>query len=381
MISGINAGGKNGLRRVLPHSRRGEPVEETLLGLGAHAPAFACCPIELEQAGQTEPVPDDTTYRREQLGEAVGPFAQEGLKAQENVKQQRGPDLPAHGVGAVAEEVGPLPGLFEENLDLPAATVKVGHGGWGPIEVVREKRHHCRLAVEFDLGGDAAYAIGALAAGVGCDEHDLIVGENRAAGLAHPLFDRSEPKVALGPGYTKHVAQEQTEQVGEVGVGAVEDHNLRRADAGSHLPGEGIVVVAGGVDDGEARQRVTLGRGLGPAMLCPVHAGSDQLDCRGIHHVDDAFKAVSENAPAGAETRLHGPQMFENALEQLLRHRGVAHLVRMRKAVAARRRCPAIAPASRSPDTWKRAKYWSARLIRKPPERLGRQAHLFIDNR
>ena len=60
---------------------------------------------------------------------------------EQDVEQKRRPDLPAHGVFVVAEEVGQLQGLFDllkEDLDLPAAAVEVGHAGGGSVELVGE---------------------------------------------------------------------------------------------------------------------------------------------------------------------------------------------------------------------------------------------------
>ena len=96
------------------------------------------------------PSPADKTVR---------PGVQKSLEAQQDIDQQGHPHLPAHGVGAVAEEIAELEGLLdllEEDLDLPAA--EVGHGCWGPVEVVGQKLQHRFLAVEFDQGGHAGQA-------------------------------------------------------------------------------------------------------------------------------------------------------------------------------------------------------------------------------
>jgi hypothetical protein len=47
------------LRRLLSHSGRGEAWEKSEFRLGAHAPRFTCCPIEIEEVGQIEAIPDD----------------------------------------------------------------------------------------------------------------------------------------------------------------------------------------------------------------------------------------------------------------------------------------------------------------------------------
>ena len=63
----------------------------------------------------------------EVLKKALDKFMQEIEIAQKQMHQQSHPHLPAHGVGAVAEEVRKLKcllDLFEEHLDVPASPVK-----------------------------------------------------------------------------------------------------------------------------------------------------------------------------------------------------------------------------------------------------------------
>lgn len=71
------------------------------------------CPIELQQGEQVEAIPGHAADEGEKPGEAVLPCAQKGLEAQEQVQEQGGPDLPAHGVGAMAEEIAELEGLLD----------------------------------------------------------------------------------------------------------------------------------------------------------------------------------------------------------------------------------------------------------------------------
>ena len=124
-------------------------------------------------------VPEDAADHGKEAGKAMRPSAQKSLEAQEDVQEERAPHLPAHGVGGVAKEVTELEGLldlFEEDLDLPAAAVKVGDGRGGPLKVVRHKLHYRGLAVEVDPGGDPAHTIGVLASGVSLKQDDLFVG-------------------------------------------------------------------------------------------------------------------------------------------------------------------------------------------------------------
>jgi len=243
---------------VLSHGERGEPRQIGLFGLGTHTPSRSGCPIEVEQIGQIDSVPSERAHESEQPSEAVRPAMKECLETQQHVEQQSGPDLPAHGVGTVADEVAQLQGLldlFEEHLDLPAAAVKVGDGGWGPLEVVGQKRHHHLFAVEFDPGGDPAHPLGIRAAGVGLDQDDFVVAQDATARSTQALFNHAKFEVFLTTGDPTDRAHPQLKEVREVDIGTVEDNDLPGADACADFAGPGVIIVASGIDDGEARQQ------------------------------------------------------------------------------------------------------------------------------
>ena len=82
-------------------------------GRAQEVPAATGCPTAFEQAAPLPSLPEGRSQEREEPGEAMAPLAQEGAEAQQQIHQQRGPDLPAHGVGVVPEEVGQLERLFE----------------------------------------------------------------------------------------------------------------------------------------------------------------------------------------------------------------------------------------------------------------------------
>ena len=139
------------------------------------------------------------------------------------------------------------------------------------------------------------------------------------------------------------------------GVGPVEDDDLPGADAGADLAGTGRVIVAGGVDDGEARQEalevqpeVALGGGLAPPVLGPIQTRGNELNGGGVDHMDDALEATGQafEASPGTELRLDRLQMGKHRPEELLGHRRVAMLVSVRESVAAGR---GGAPDTRQP--------------------------------
>ena len=212
-----------------------------------------------------------------------------------------------------------------------------------------KKLHDHDLAVEFDLGGDPAQPIGVLAAGVGVQSTTSSSARMRAVGPAHPPFDDPELQVLLGAGHPGDASDEQPKRWAKSTYARSKRTISPGADAGAHLPGTGVVVVASGVDDGEAGQQalqiepeMALGGRLAAAVLGPVHARGDQLDGRGIDNVDGALESVGQALAAGpgAEAWLNALKVIEHAPEQLLGHGCVADLVGVGKPVPARRsRC------------------------------------------
>jgi len=72
------------------------------------------------------------------------------LVAQQQIQQQRRPDLPPHGILAVAQKIPQLQGLFDlpkELLNLPAATIQVGNRLRAPSQIVRQERHFLLPAI------------------------------------------------------------------------------------------------------------------------------------------------------------------------------------------------------------------------------------------
>ncbi len=59
------------------------------------------------------------------------PLRDEAEVSQEDISQQRYPNLPAHRIGVVAENVRDLEGLldlFEKDFELPAAAIEISDG-------------------------------------------------------------------------------------------------------------------------------------------------------------------------------------------------------------------------------------------------------------
>src|ERR1035437_6153557 len=287
--------------------RTGYPIGSTesgqkgLLGRAQKPTAATGCPIDFEQAAQFEFLPQGRAQQRKEAGETVAPLAQPGTEAQQQIGQQGRPDLPADGVGGVAQEVRQLERLFdllEEHLDLPTAAVEVGDGLGAPLQVVGQENHLPKLAVHLDQGKDAAQfdriSFGRGAAG----QDDQVVPQDVSVNAALKFAHDPAAEIVLGTGDPKHVAGGQVGQMGEVHVSLVKDDNLPGPHAGAHFAGAEAFVFAGGVHEGEAWQEglqvepeMALGGGFTAAMFGPVQTAGDQLNGGGVHQVDHAFEA------------------------------------------------------------------------------------------
>ena len=139
----------------------------------------------------------------EEAGKAVRPLTQPGAEAQQDIGQQRRPDLPAHGVGAVAQKVGQLEGLFEfleEGFDAPAAAIQVGDGrALLKNKMVGQENHFAELAVHLDEGGDAAQPDGMMFGGR-TGQGDQVVAQNVSARSLLKFADDPALQVVLGAG-------------------------------------------------------------------------------------------------------------------------------------------------------------------------------------
>jgi hypothetical protein len=101
-----------------------------LRGRAQEVPAAPGCPIEVQQAARFEFLPERRAQQREEPREAVTPLTQPDTKPPQDIGPERRPHLPAHGVGAVAQEIRQLQGLFqflEEELDVSPAAIQVRH--------------------------------------------------------------------------------------------------------------------------------------------------------------------------------------------------------------------------------------------------------------
>ena len=89
---------------------KSKAVKAGLLRGGDEAEVSRCCPIGFEQAGEVPTPPQRAAYEGKEPGETVMPAMRESQESQQHIDQQGRPDLPAHRIGAVAQEIGQLQG-------------------------------------------------------------------------------------------------------------------------------------------------------------------------------------------------------------------------------------------------------------------------------
>ncbi len=331
----------------------GKPREIGLLRGRAHSVSVSCCPIEIGEFKESEPIPDHTSHECEQAGEAMRPLALESDESQQNIQQQSRPQLPADGVPGVSKEVAELEGLFdlfEEGLDTPPAAIQVANTGGGPLKVVGEKDHDHPLVVDLDPGFNTSKSLGVFSARFGRDESDLVVAKDITLGFSQSFAADVVAKIVLGPGDPENAPVGEVEKVGKIHVGLVEDRDFPGFKSGAQGQGAGIVMKRGFLDNGEGRKEtlqvqseVQLGGGLASAMLGPVHAVGHQGDGRRVDRVDGAFEAMRQFAVATGRAKPWSKllQVTEHLPEKLLHHVAVPVFVGVGERVAARGHRPA----------------------------------------
>ena len=272
----------------------------SLLRRAQKAAATTGCPIAFEQMAQVQSLPQRRAQQCEQPCEAVPPLAQEGAEAQQHIDQQCRPDLPAHRVGVVAQEVGQLEGLFEffeEHFNAPAAAIQIGHCLGAPRQVVGQENHFSQFAVHLDQRDDTAQPdrIDLERGRIG--QQDQVIAHDVAVPtVLQPAHD-STLQIVLGAGDPEDFAHRQVSQMREVQIGFVEDHNLARLHASAQFMRPSVVMFAGGVHQGKMRQEglqvephMALRGGFAPAVFGPVQTASHQLNGGRVDDVNQAFE-------------------------------------------------------------------------------------------
>src|SRR6266498_2275191 len=272
--------------------------------------ATSCCPIGFQKAAEIQLHPQRRAQQGKESSEAMAPFAYPSAEAQEHIGQERRPYLPAYCIGVVSQEVGQLQRLFdllEEYLDLPATPIQIDDGLCAPFQVIRQKRHFPQLPVHFHHGDDPPQPRRIEPTRSRGFHLHHVVAQNIAD--ASPLIPPDHPKLhpllsARHPGYP---ALEQLEEVEQIQIGFVENHDLPGQQARAQLPSLLGVAVTRRVHDSKSWQKtlqvqpqMTFGRRLAPSMLGPVHAVGHQLNGGRIHEVDHPLETKGKSGPPPA---------------------------------------------------------------------------------
>jgi len=332
-----------------PTESWGETRKISLLRAGAHAVSVSCCPIEIGEVEKTESIPDNPAYEGEQARKAVRPLAFESEKAQQDVEQEGGPELPADGMLGITEEVADFEGLFyllEEGLDPPAAAVQVADTGRSPVQIIGQKNHDSFLSVDFDEGLNAPQSLRILSAGLGTDQGNIIIAEDLSGALTEAFATDMVTQIILGPCDPEDASLVQVEKTVKMDVGLVENGDLPVLKPGTKGQSACAVVMGSLFNDGECgketlqvQPQMHLRSGFAPPVLGPVHTVGNQGNGRGIHSMDRPLEAAGQSvvAASGPKARRKFLQMAKDLPEKLLHHVAVAMLVRMGKRVASGR--------------------------------------------
>ena len=186
---------------------------------------------------------------------------------------------------------------FEEQLDLPAAAIKLADGQCGQHGVVGEQHDRLARFVVFDL--DASERLREAEFGIEhLEQHGLVAHESgaavhssRVAALEVEVGASADNKE--GPRFVKAV------QALEIEEGAI--HDIEGAWFGNQLIQDIDLVQSAIADVNESRdgsaqvqQCVQLHRRLGRAIRCPGKQRQAQPDQRGIERVDRVLEFHSE---------------------------------------------------------------------------------------
>jgi len=337
------------IRYVAVPREYSKPSKTGLLRGGYKAKAARCCPIGSQETREIPTTPESATQQSKKPDEAMTPVMQECLEAKEHIDQQCRPYLPANGVGTVAQEISELQSLLdllEEGFNGPAATVKVGNAGRTPLQVIGEEDQFLFTSVDFNQCGNAAHQFGVMLKGGGMAQGNDLITQDTTGGRqgVNYLADH----IILGACDPEDSALKKIKEMGEVQIRLVEDDNFTGTNASTEFTGALDVVLSGGVDNGEAGQKavevesqMTLGCRFAPPVLGPVHAGGDQLNGRGINHMDNAPETPGDTLATitAGKAGLESLQMTEHRPENLFRKIGVSFLVGMREIIAAWRSC------------------------------------------
>ena len=340
-----------GVSAMLSHKRTGKSLEsgQKRFFCGKYGSVRAVgCPIAAQEFAEVRFHPQRASHDPDTAREAAPPAGDVAQKAQQQVRQQPGPDLPLDGLLVGSDEVLQLERLLEfleEQLDCPARAVQSGDGARAPGGVVRDERHLAFGAVDNherrDHAQQAGIGFGGSDAG---GAHQLVTEDLAPAGQR---LNGLEEHPALGPQDEEYVPRVQIGEKRQIDVGAVGQQHVPRAEARAKRARPYGVVVRRVLHDGEGgkeradvQAHVALGGRLAAAVPRPVDARERELERGRVHGENAAFEPEDESGVFAVfgEARADRLQMAEHLPVQRLGHVRITRSVGVRKGVALRRR-------------------------------------------
>ena len=210
------------------------------------------------------------------------------------------PDLSAHGVWAGAVKgfaAQRLLGPFEEEFDLPAATIELGNGQRWHGEVVGQKDQGF---AGFGIAiADAAERAGIIVLGIQAGHHHGLV-ETQAGGFIHGTgVTAGATKVLFGAGDEESTALMKPMPPGEVEIAAIQD--VKRTGFPDELVEEVDIMntACGDNDDGgkvalEGQQGVEFDGGLVPAESSPRKEREAEVNRGGVQRIGGGLEFKAE---------------------------------------------------------------------------------------
>ena len=312
---------------------------------------MSCCPIEVGEFKESEAIPDDASYDSKQAGKAMRPLTLECDKAQQDIKEQCRPELPADGMLGVPKKVTDFEGLLdllEEGLDTPAAAIQITDARSSPFKVIGQEDHGCPFPVNLNPCLNAPHPSGILRPGFRRDQGDLIVTDNVAFCFAQSFATDVVAHVVLRPRNPEDATPCQVKEIGKVDVGLVEDGNLARLQPSTQGQCPRVVVMGGFLDNGKSRKeslqvqsQVHFCGGLATAVFRPIHTVGNQSNRSGVDCVNSSLEAAGQATVATrrSELRIERLEVTKDSPEQPLHHVAVAVLVCIRECIATWRNC------------------------------------------
>lgn len=174
---------------------------------------------------------------------------------EQDIGQKRQPNLPAHCVGIVPEEVGDLERLFdllEEHLDLPSAAIEIGHGVGTPGKLITQEDHLALLAVHFHQSHDAPHDFGRGFPFI--SQGDEFVCHDPRMPLNGQFLHDFVAQILFGSRDPVNAALIEMQEMAEVQITLVEYDDFAGLQSRAQFAGAAVVMLARGVDNHALRQ-------------------------------------------------------------------------------------------------------------------------------